>query len=168
MPPENCERSPTWPRNAWYVGCTSDEIAGRPLGRMICGERIVFFCGEGGRAVALEDYCPHRGAPLSLGFVREGKLVCGYHGLELGCDGRPNGMPGQRPNVFPATRAFPVLERYGFVWIWPGDPSLADPATLHPLPWAESPEWAYGGGLFHIKADYRLMIDNLMDLTHET
>ena len=36
------------------------------------------------------------------------------------------------------------------------------------LDWADSPEWAYGGGLFHIDCDYRLMIDNLMDLTHET
>ncbi|WP_414708231.1 hypothetical protein [Pusillimonas sp.] len=36
------------------------------------------------------------------------------------------------------------------------------------LEWAESPQWAYGGGLYHINCDYRLMIDNLMDLTHET
>ena len=64
--------------------------------------------------------------------------------------------------------AYPVLERYGFVWIWPGDKAKADAAKLHPLPWAESPEWAYAGGLYHVKCDYRLMIDNLMDLTHET
>ncbi len=39
---------------------------------------------------------------------------------------------------------------------------------IHHLEWAVSDEWAYGGGLFHINCDYRLMIDNLMDLTHET
>ena len=61
-----------------------------------------------------------------------------------------------------------AAERYGFVWVWPGDKGKADAARLHPLPWAESPEWAYSGGLFHVKCDYRLMIDNLMDLTHET
>lgn len=158
----------TWPRNAWYVACTPDEIAEKPLGRQICGERMVFYRGAGGAVSALQDFCPHRGAPLSLGFVRGEELVCGYHGLALGCDGKPSSMPGQRINSFPSARRFPVIERYGFIWVWPGDEDAADPAALHPLPWAESPDWAYGGGLFHIKCDYRLMIDNLMDLTHET
>ena len=49
-----------------------------------------------------------------------------------------------------------------------GDAAAADPAKIHHLEWADSPEWAYGGGLYHIACDYRLMIDNLMDLTHET
>jgi len=155
-------------RNAWYVACTAEEIgAGKLLGRTICGERVVLFRAEGGAASALEDFCPHRGAPLSLGALRDdGRIVCGYHGLVMGGDGKCVSMPGQR--VRPTIRAYPVLERHGFVWIWPGDKAKADPAKLHPLPWAESPEWAYAGGLYHVKCDYRLMIDNLMDLTHET
>jgi vanillate O-demethylase monooxygenase subunit len=157
-----------WPRNAWYVACTPDELAEKPLGRTICGERMVFYRGEDGQVAALEDFCPHRGAPLSLGFVRDGHLVCGYHGLTMACTGHAASMPGQRVKNFPPIRAFPVIERYGFVWVWPGEAEAADPAKLHPLPWAESDEWAYGGGLFHIACDYRLMIDNLMDLTHET
>ncbi|MCX4176977.1 MULTISPECIES: aromatic ring-hydroxylating dioxygenase subunit alpha [Paraburkholderia] len=157
-----------FPKNAWYVACMPDEIIEKPLGRKICGESIVFYRNAGGKAVALEDFCPHRGAPLSLGFVRDGTLVCGYHGLEMGCEGKTTGMPGQRVGGFPSIRNYPVIERYGFVWVWPGDAEQADPAKLHHLPWAESPDWAYGGGLYHIKCDYRLMIDNLMDLTHET
>ena len=77
-------------------------------------------------------------------------------------------MPGQRVRGFPKIRSYPVVERYGFIWVWPGDAALADPAKIHHLEWAENPEWAYGGGLYHINCDYRLMIDNLMDLTHET
>jgi vanillate monooxygenase len=157
-----------FPKNAWYVACTPQEIDDKPLGRMICGEPIVFYRGPENRAVALEDFCPHRGAPLSLGRLVEGKLVCGYHGLEMGCDGRTVAMPGQRVRGFPSIRAYPTVERYGFIWIWPGDAAQADPAKIHPLAWAEDPEWAYGGGLYHIHCDYRLMIDNLMDLTHET
>jgi vanillate O-demethylase monooxygenase subunit len=106
--------------------------------------------------------------PLSLGRVVEGRLVCGYHGLEMGCEGRALAMPGQKVRVLPPIRTFPVVERDGFIWIWPGTPELAKEAGLRTLHWAGSPEWAYGGGLYHIKADYRLMIDNLMDLTHET
>lgn len=156
-----------FPKNAWYVACMPDEIAGRPLGRKVCGERIVFYRGPEGQAVALEDFCPHRGAPLSLGSVCEGKLVCGYHGLEMGCDGKTIAMPGQRVRGFPPIRTYPVVERYGFVWVWPGDAAKADPALLPDLFWAERDDWAYGGGVYHVKCDYRLMIDNLMDLTHE-
>jgi vanillate O-demethylase monooxygenase subunit len=157
----------TWQANAWYVACTPDEIAEKPLARRICGQAMVFYRGKAG-ATALEDFCPHRGAPLSLGSVRDGELVCGYHGLVMGCDGKTASMPGQRVTAFPAIKAFPVIERYGFIWVWPGEADLATEDALPDLFWAESPDWAYGGGLFHINCDYRLMIDNLMDLTHET
>jgi vanillate O-demethylase monooxygenase subunit len=157
-----------FPKNAWYVACTPDEIAEKPLGRQICGEKIAFYRGPQGRVAAVEDFCPHRGAPLSLGFVEDGQLICGYHGLAMGADGKTQDMPGQRVRGFPCIRSYPVEERYGFIWVWPGDAEQADPALIHHLEWADSPDWAYGGGLFHINCDYRLMIDNLMDLTHET
>jgi len=157
-----------FPKNAWYVACTPDEIDAGPLGRKICGESIAFYRGDEKRVAALEDFCPHRGAPLSLGRVCEGKLVCGYHGLSMGCDGKTVSMPGQRVRGFPAIRTFPVEERYGFVWVWPGDAALADKALIPHQEWFDNDAWAFGGGLFHIACDYRLMIDNLMDLTHET
>jgi vanillate O-demethylase monooxygenase subunit len=155
-------------KNAWYVAATSAELQAKPLGRMICSERIVFYRGEENRVAALEDFCPHRGAPLSLGTVCEGKLVCGYHGLEMGCDGKTVAMPGQRVGGFPAIRSYPVAERYGFIWVWPGQADLADPATIAVQAWHDNPEWAFGGGMYHIDCGYRLMVDNLMDLTHET
>lgn len=158
-----------FPKNTWYVAATSDEVpADKPFGRQICNERVVLYRAQEGRIAAVEDFCPHRGAPLSLGFVREGTLVCGYHGLEMGCDGKTTAMPGQRVRGFPAIKSYPVEERHGFIWIWPGDPVKADAALIPQMPWHDNPDWAYGGGLYHVKADYRLMIDNLMDLTHET
>jgi vanillate O-demethylase monooxygenase subunit len=157
-----------FPKNAWYVACTPDEIDDKPLGRTVCNEKIVFYRGVDNRVAALEDFCPHRGAQLSLGTVCEGNLVCGYHGLVMGCEGKTVSMPGQRVQGFPRIRAYPVVEKYGFIWVWPGDAGQADPAKIHHLAWAESPDWAYGGGLYHIACDYRLMVDNLMDLTHET
>ena len=158
----------SWIRNAWYVAATPDELADKPLGRQICGEPMAFFRDATGQARAVEDFCPHRGARLSLGFLRDGDLVCGYHGLAMGCDGRAVGMPSQNVERFPRIRAFPVVERHGFVWVWPGDAEAAQGTQPPRLTWAEDPTWAYGGGLFHVRSDYRLMIDNLMDLTHET
>lgn len=155
-------------KNAWYVACTSDECADKPLGRTICNQKMVFYRKADGQVAALEDFCPHRGAPLSLGFVRDDQLVCGYHGLAMGCDGHTQSMPGQRVRGFPCIRSYPLVERYGFVWVWPGATELADPTLVPAFDWFDSPDWAYGGGLYHIACDYRLMIDNLMDLTHET
>ena len=155
-------------KNTWYVACTPSEIEAKPLGRRVCGEAMVFYRDGEGRVAALEDFCPHRGAPLSLGKVVNGKLVCGYHGLEMGCDGKTIAMPGQRVRGFAPIRSYPVEERHGFIWVWPGEAEKADRAAIPDLPWASDPEWAYGGGLFRIDCDYRLMIDNLMDLTHET
>lgn len=162
-------QAPTpWQRNTWYVAARSDEVGHAPLGRKICGERMVFYRDQDGAVVGLEDFCPHRGAPLSLGKVCDGQLVCGYHGLVMGCDGRAAAMPGQRVRGFPPIKSYPAAERYGFIWVWPGDPAQADLALLPDLVWGDNPAWAYGGGLYHIACDFRLMIDNLMDLTHET
>lgn len=158
-------------QNTWYVACSVQELAeqaDRPLGRTICGQRMVFFRDPEGKVASVEDFCPHRGAPLSLGKLCHGKLVCGYHGLEMGCDGRTVHMPGQRVRGFPAIRRFAVAERHGFVWVWPGNADQACEARLPTFEFFDNPDWAYGGGLYHVKADYRLMIDNLMDLTHET
>ncbi len=154
--------------NTWYVACTPDEIEGKPLGRQICGHRMVLFRGPEGQVAALDDWCPHRGAPLSLGKVCEGKLVCGYHGLQMGCEGKTVAMPGQRVRGFPPVRTYPAVERHGFIWVWPGDAARADAALISDLFWAQNPAWAYGGGLYRIGCGHQLMVDNLMDLTHET
>lgn len=156
-----------FPKNTWYVACTPDEIAEKPLGRTICGHPVALYRGAGGKVAALEDFCPHRGAALSLGEVVGDNLMCGYHGLVMGCDGKTVSMPQQRVGGFPCIRSYPVIEKHGFIWIWPGEPTLADEALIPDLFWADHPEWAFGGGLYHVNCDYRLMIDNLMDLTHE-
>ncbi len=156
-----------WMLNTWYVAAQSEEVTHRPLGRKVCDQAMVLWRDGSGNVNALEDFCPHRGAPLSLGSLCDGVLTCGYHGLQVDGAGQTIAMPGQRVSSFSRVRAFPVREKAGFVWIWPGDPAAADSNMLPLLPWADNSQWAYGGGLFHIQCDYRLMIDNLMDLTHE-
>jgi vanillate monooxygenase len=162
-------RERTFLKRAWYVACTADELQGPvPVGRRICDQAVVLFRDSQGQAQALDDWCPHRGAPLSMGRVEGDSLVCAYHGLRMGCDGRTVAMPGQRVHAFPAIRRHAVAEYAGFVWLWAGDAADANLSLLPRLPWADEPGWAYGGGCYHIACDYRLMIDNLMDLTHET
>lgn len=159
----------SWPTNTWYVAFSSDEVTDKPQGRQICGKRMVFYRTQNEKIAALADFCPHRGAPLSLGYVNdEGDLVCGYHGMVMNCDGNCKSMPGQRVNAFPGITAYPVEERYGFIWVWPGDPEKADTDLIPKFDFFDDPDWAYGGGVYHINCNYKLMVDNLMDLTHET
>lgn len=158
-----------YPKNTWYVACTPDEIEAKPLGRVICGESLVLFRSGEGKVAALEDFCPHRGAPLSLGTVDDGLIVCGYHGMRMNADGQCAAMTGQSVERFrKGIRSYPAVERHGYVWVWPGEAALANQELIPDLHWARSPDWAFGGGRFNIACDYRLLIDNLMDLTHET
>jgi vanillate O-demethylase monooxygenase subunit len=155
-------------RNAWYVACTATDIdAGKLLGRTICGERVVLFRGEGGGACALEDFCPHRGAPA---FARR-PARRRPHRLRLPRPGDGRRRP-VREHAGAARQADdPLVSGARALRLrldLAGRQGQGRPAKLHPLPWAESPEWAYAGGLYHVHCDYRLMIDNLMDLTHET
>jgi vanillate O-demethylase monooxygenase subunit len=77
-------------------------------------------------------------------------------------------MPSQETiNPSACVRGYPVVERHRFVWVWPGDPALADPARVPDMRWNDDPAWAGDGKRIPVKCDYRLVIDNLMDLTHE-
>jgi phenylpropionate dioxygenase-like ring-hydroxylating dioxygenase large terminal subunit len=156
-------------KNQWYVAAWDHEVGEKPLGRILCGEPVVLFRDSEGRVAALEDVCPHRLLPLSLGTVDGGAIRCRYHGLLLDSHGRCREMPGGDPvNSSVKTRTYPVVERYRFIWVWIGDPALSDEAALPDLWMNEHPAWRADGGTFYVKCDYRLVIDNLMDLSHET
>lgn len=159
----------TFPLNAWYAAAWDVEVRRELLARTVCDQRIVLFRRGDGSVCALEDACWHRLLPLSMGRLEGDRVVCGYHGLAYEGDGRCTAMPhGVRVSPSACVRSFPVVERHRFVWIWPGDPALADPARIPDLHWNQDPDWAGDGRHYHLQCDYRLVIDNLMDLTHET
>jgi len=158
----------TFPLNAWYAAAYDVEVGRTLLPRRICDVAMVFYRTLDGRTAALEDACWHRLLPLSLGRLEGDEVVCGYHGLVYSTDGRCTHMPSQETlNPSACVRAFPVLEKHRFVWVWPGDPALADPALIPDLHWNDDAQWAGDGKLITVQCDYRLVVDNLMDLTHE-
>ena len=156
-------------RNQWYAIAWDREVGRKPLGRTVCGEPIAVYRKLNGEVVATLDACPHRLLPLSMGLVEGDDLRCKYHGMKFNGGGQCIEMPGetQRKDAFKLT-LYPVVERYRFVWVWIGDPALADPAKLPDMWPCEHQDWAFDGGSYFVHADYQLMIDNLMDLTHET
>lgn len=152
-------------RNAWYVGAWADEITATPFARTILGEPIVFFRGEDGVVGALEDRCCHRGLPLRFGFVAGSNITCGYHGATFNCEGKCVSIPGQeRVPAEMKVRSYPVVEKDGLIWIWPGDVENADETSIVDFPFHSN--WPYLHHTQHVKCDWKLMIGNLMDLTH--
>lgn len=155
--------------NAWYaIGWETD--IGRSLKPFtVCGIPMVAYRRFDRSAAVLQDSCWHRGLPLSMGRLAGDEVECAYHGLRFTPQGRCSFVPGQ--DVVPASacvRSFPVVEKHRLVWVWPGNSELADPALVPDLHWAQDPEWSCEGNSIEIACDYRLLLDNLMDLTHET
>ena len=160
---------PDFPKNAWYAVCWDVDLKRELFARTICNKPLVFYRTRGGEPVVLEDACWHRLLPLSKGRLEGDTVVCGYHGLEYNSSGRCTYMPSQETiNPSACVRSYPVVEKYRFVWVWMGDPALADTATVPDLHWNQDPEWAGDGETIHVRCNYKLVLDNLMDLTHET
>src|SRR6516162_6609308 len=163
--------SGTYLRNAWYVAAWSDNLAdGQLLSRTILKEPIVLFRKSDGHIAALQDRCPHRFAPLHMGKIVGGDRVqCPYHGLEFDSSGACVLNPHGTKNIPPRARvrSYPVTEKHKAVWIWMGEqsPDLAkvpDFSVLDNVPEMHATK----RDRITIRANYELIIDNLLDLSH--
>ncbi|HJT39666.1 MAG TPA: aromatic ring-hydroxylating dioxygenase subunit alpha [Sphingobium sp.] len=154
--------------NAWYVAAWSTELPpGEVIGRQIIGEPIACFRSPDGRVHALEDRCPHRHAPLSLGRIEGEHLRCMYHGLKFSADGACVEVPGNDripPNS--CARTYPCEERHGWIWVWPGDVEQADPSFIPAAYGLDPLRYSLMSSQLDYEANYQLINDNLCDLSH--
>lgn len=156
-------------RNAWYAAALSSEFTDKPFARRLLDEPMVLYRTASGKIGCVADRCSHRFAPLSLGKVKGEHLECGYHGLQFNSGGQcvlnPHGNKQIASNAHIA--GWPAVERYGFIWVWPGDPAKADPAMITPYPFNEDPaNFTPVYGYLYVKGNYQLVTDNLLDLSH--
>ena len=153
-------------REEWYVAALSSEITRTPMRRTVCEQDIVFYRDAGGKAVALQNRCAHRSYPLSNGQVNGDRIVCGYHGMEFGPDGRCARIPAQA-NIPAAMRvqAYPIIEQGPFIWIWTGRPDAPDMSKFVEQPWFTDAGWANVHGYMYMRASYLGLHENLMDLS---
>ena len=157
-----------WVTDAWYAALWGERLpAGTLVARTLLNTEIVLFRGENGPA-ALEDCCMHRFVPLHLGKVEDGRVRCGYHGLQYDAQGacvhNPHGtgkLPAGR------VRSFPAVEKHGMIWVWMGN-GTADPAKVPDLSAFDAIPVRYHAKRDYIPvaASYRLVLDNLLDLSH--
>lgn len=156
-------------RNSWYCASWAADLRDRPVGLKIINQDVVLFRRSDGEAVALSGVCPHRFAPLWRGEVIGDIIRCGYHGLEFDGSGQcvrnPHGSGAIAPNAH--IRSYPLVEKNGALWIWMGEAEAADPAKIPDFDFvSDRTGWSGLTGYLRMEANYQLVIDNLLDLTH--
>jgi phenylpropionate dioxygenase-like ring-hydroxylating dioxygenase large terminal subunit len=152
--------------NDWHVVGRSEDLPEGAIGKArVLGEDLVTW-RQGGRAHVWQDLCVHRGSRLSLGWVKDGRLTCAYHGWTYDAQGRCVRFPShpeQRPPPTASARTYRSDERYGLLWACLGDPAADIPAFR---------EWADGGfrkipcGPYRYRASATRAVENFLDVAH--
>lgn len=158
--------------NAWYVlGFPHEFTPGRLQSQTITGKPVVMWRTASGKVVAFDGRCLHKRMPLKEGrFVAEDVLECAYHGFCYDAEGRCIKVPSQPDAPIPANwklRGYPIVEQDDLVWIWPGDPEKIGHRRPPRTPEIASADWeSIRSEPMLVKANYRLLIENLLDITH--
>ncbi|MDF9392168.1 MULTISPECIES: aromatic ring-hydroxylating dioxygenase subunit alpha [Methylococcus] len=160
--------------NYWYVVEIDGRLKPRQVKRVrFWGQDIALFRDAAGELHAVEDRCPHRQLPLSQGFVEGGNLVCTYHGWKFDGCGRCTEIHhelGKGRTRLPRIRirTYPVKAQWGLIWLFPGDPALADGTPLPTIPQLEGGQpWPFFPIDVTIKAHFSMIVENVCDFNHE-
>ncbi|MEP0919115.1 aromatic ring-hydroxylating dioxygenase subunit alpha [Leptolyngbya sp. DQ-M1] len=151
----------------WYPVARSSEIQpGTARSVQLFETDLVLWRGENTGVVAWLDRCPHRSVKLSPGTVEADTLVCPYHGLAFDAQGQCVKVPAH-PNYPPpkqaCTTTFPVLERYGVIFVSLGDP----PVDVVPFAEWDDPDYrTYLSGGHRFRCSGLRAIENFLDVAH--
>ncbi len=154
----------------WYaVGRSEDLKAGEHFETKFWGRAIAVFRGEDGRVRAVENRCAHRHLKLTEGKVVGCELVCPYHGWSYDGEGKariPHDLFGKKhPKLRIA--ALPVRERYGIIFMFPGDPEVAKTRDIPSIPELEGAKpWPHAIVQFDSPGHHSMLLDNVSDFTH--
>lgn len=154
----------------WYPVAKSVEVKStRPYGARLLGQKIVLWRGKDGKINCVDDFCPHRGAPLSYGEIHEGNIGCRYHGVVVNGDGvvvRVPAMPECALEGRKALNRFEVREANDAVFVYIPSVNQPEPPELVLPP--EFTDDAWTGFLCTAiwQTNYRYALDNLADPMH--
>ncbi|NJP09378.1 MAG: aromatic ring-hydroxylating dioxygenase subunit alpha [Leptolyngbyaceae cyanobacterium RU_5_1] len=156
--------------NHWYaVGWAKDLKLGQVMPVKIWEWAIAVYRDTDGQLHALEDICPHRGVALHKGKVKGANLACRYHGWEFDGGGQCVNVPYLPPaQKLPCaqTRSFPIQELHGLIWVFPGDPDLAETGQPPDIPELSQPGWLMVPITGHFQAHFSICNENTMDVFH--
>ena len=153
-------------RDCWYVAAWARDLGEAPLGVRVIDEPLALYRTREGIVCAVEDRCPHRWAPLSMGRVEGELLRCMYHGLCFDTGGKCVSAPAMTTPPDARVRTYPVEVKDSWLLVWMGDPAKADPALIPQAFGIDDPRWTMAADQIDYEANYMLLNDNLCDLSH--
>ncbi len=155
--------------NQWYLACLLDELQQQnPLPKKIGEVEMVIFKTKSGNISIVEDRCCHRNVQLSLGYVQDEAIKCGYHGWEYNCEGKCVLIPSlpdvERIPSAAKLKKYSTEIKYRSVWVWIGDEAKKDSSLIPPMPEMDDYPMVYN---YHtINADLQLVAESLFDAYH--
>lgn len=154
--------------NQWYVILESIGLKKRkPLRITRLNQQLVLWRDEQGLIGCIADKCCHRGASLSCGKVKEGRIECPFHGFIFDKSGKVQTIPANgRNKIVPETmkvQAYETFEAYGFIWLWWGE---AEKKTDAPFFFTELAKFSYSSISDHWKVHYSRAVENQLDVVH--
>jgi phenylpropionate dioxygenase-like ring-hydroxylating dioxygenase large terminal subunit len=157
--------------NQWYLVCRDTDLGTKPLGLRRLNRHIVLWRNKSGKVQCIEDFCPHRGARLSLGHVNNGEIACEYHGVQLNGDGVVTATPPTPNSPLVGCKvivSYPCEEAHGAVWAYFHE-GLSDKVEAPPLRFPEefdSGEWSGFIDIREWRCNWQLVRDNQFDPMH--
>ncbi|MCM2535380.1 aromatic ring-hydroxylating dioxygenase subunit alpha [Neobacillus pocheonensis] len=154
--------------SAWYAIAFSTEIKKKPIRRKVIGRNLVLFRDSQGKVNAIYAYCPHRGADLSLGCVKNDTLMCHYHGWKFNGDGKCVEIPSQPHNPVPKfahTVFYQVREEAGLIWIYP-DPNVKETPEFQVMPDLKDTKFRLAPYKAHWNAHFTRVVESVLDVAH--
>ena len=152
----------------WYpVAWEKDLAPGQLIEVKFWGQSIAVYRDALGLLHAMENRCAHRQLKLTRGGEVKGcNLVCNYHGWEFDGAGCLVKIPHELfGNKMPRLQL--VAARHGIVWIFPGDPALAETRTIPKIPEIVGPNaWGTMPIDFVLGCHHSMIIDNVSDFSH--
>lgn len=148
----------------WHPVAAERDLRDDPLAVKALGRHVVLWHDEQARPHAFDDRCPHRGAALSLGRVRDGQLQCAYHGWCFNGAGQCTSVPaisGFVPSAAASARAHRLAAAHGLLWLG------LECAPLQPVPaLAGLPPRAIVCGPFDAATSAPRVVENFLDMSH--
>ena len=166
---DRLDELPPFPEG-WYFVATRESILRRKLiEKTWVGAEIVAWCDGNGRICVADAFCPHLGShmgPTVGGVVRDGCLVCPFHGFTFDTTGQCVATPTAPAPRATKLKVYETREILGLVFAWWG-------AGGRPPQWElpdEPPTGAEWSGMrshtFRFRGHPQETTENSVDLEH--
>lgn len=142
-----------------------DLPVGRALPLRALNEQFTIYRGASGTPYIVGPRCPHRTAPLHLGWVQQDEIRCFYHGWKFDGTGACKEQPAERPSFCERVKlaAYPTKEYIGLIFGYFG---AGEPPEFPRYPAFEGDDIVLTFDSYERPCSYFNNLENVGDFAH--